>query len=293
MLFYKENFSRRLFIICNYIFLALAAAVCIFPILHVAAISLSSSAAVTAGAVVAWPVGLQLNTYKFVINNPDFYTAFGISVERALLGIIISTLLTILSAYPLSLRKNKFRARKFYVWFYLVAMLFNGGLIPTYLMVHYTGLIDSIWALVIPGAIPIFNVILLHNFFKELPDEISESAVVEGAGHWTVLTRILVPLSKPVMATLILFVAVGHWNSWFDGLIYMNHSNKYPLQSYLRTIVVEINLNVMQNISEIENISQKNATCAQIITAMLPIIIVYPFLQKYFTKGIILGSVKG
>jgi putative aldouronate transport system permease protein len=202
-------------------------------------------------------------------------------------------LVTVLAAYPISKRRNVFRSRDFYAWYIVITMLFSGGLIPWYLVIRYTGLIDTIWALIIPYAVPAFNVIILQNFFKELPDEISESAHIDGAGHWTLLFKIMMPLSKPVIATLILFVAVGHWNSWFDGMLLMNRPENYPLQTYLQTIVVQINVNAINNVETIKNICQRNSQAAQIIIAMLPILCVYPFLQKYFTKGIILGSVKG
>ncbi len=293
MLFHKEPLSRQVFIIINYVFLTLTAAVCIFPMLHILAISFSSNAAVNSGSVTIWPVGFQLSTYEFVISSSTFYTAFGISVKRVVLGIVISMILTILAAYPLSLSKRKFKARGFYAWFLVITMLFSGGLIPGFLIVKYTGLMDTIWALIIPGAVPAFNVILLQNFFKELPEEISESAFIDGAGHWTVLSKILVPLSKPVIATLILFVTVSHWNSWFDGMLYMNSPQNYPLQTYLQTIIVQVDLKALTNITDLTNICQQNSKAAQIIVAMLPILLVYPFLQKYFTKGIILGSVKG
>lgn len=293
MLFYKEPVSRRIFVVFNYVFLTISAIVCIFPMLHIVAMSFSSNAAVNSGSVVIWPKGFQLNTYQFVVGEPAFYRAFLVSIERTVLGIIADMLLTILAAYPLSLSKKKFKARQFYVWFFVVTMLFSGGLIPGYLIVKSTGLINTVWALILPGAVPVFNVILLQNFLKELPNEISESAFIDGAGYWTVLIRILIPLSKPVMATLILFVAVGHWNSWFDGMIYMNSPNNYPLQTYLQTIIVQVDLKTMISLSDVANICEKNSKSAQIVVAMLPILVVYPFLQKYFTKGIIMGSVKG
>lgn len=293
MPFYKESVSRRIFIAVNYIVLVLVAVVCIFPMLHIVALSFSSKSAVNGGMVVVWPVDFTTATYKFVLKEPKFYTSFFISVERTLLGIVVNMLLTILAAYPLSLRKEKFHARGFYAWFFMITMLFGGGLIPTYLAVYNTHLINTVWALIIPGAVPVFNVILLQNFFKELPDEISEAAFIDGAGYWTTLTRILVPLSKPVMATLVLFVAVNHWNSWFDGMIYMNDPSKYPLQTYLQTIVVQVDMKAVSSLSDVANIAQKNSKAAQIVVAMLPILCVYPFLQKYFTKGIIMGSVKG
>ncbi len=176
---------------------------------------------------------------------------------------------------------------------FIITMLFGGGLIPAYLSVRFTGLIDTIWALILPCAVPVYNVILFQNFVKALPEEILESAYMDGAGEWTVLLRMVLPLSKPVLATLTLFVAVGHWNAWFDGMIYMNDPARYPLQTYLQTIVVQLNLKSITNISQVTKISEQNSKCAQIIIAMLPILAVYPFLQKYFTKGIVLGSVKG
>jgi putative aldouronate transport system permease protein len=293
MLFYKEPVSRRIFVVINYIFLGFVSLICIFPMIHILAISLSSNAKVNAGVVSILPIEFQLNTYKFVIGNSKFYTAFFVSVERTVLGIVIDMLFTILAAYPLSMSKHKFKGREFYIWFFVVTMLFSGGLIPGYLIVKYTGLMDTIWALIIPGAVPVFNIILLQNFIKALPDEISESAFIDGAGHWTVLFKIIIPLCKPVIATLILFVAVTHWNSWFDGMLYMNRPEHYPLQTYLQTIVVQINLQTVTNLNDVKDICEENSKAAQIIVAMLPILIIYPFLQKYFTKGIILGSVKG
>lgn len=288
-----HSVSSKLFEALNYAFLAITALLCIFPMLHILAVSLSSNVAVNSNSVVIWPIGFQMNTYEFVIGGQKFYSAFLISIERTVLGIVINMVLTTLAAYPISMSRRKFKSREFYVWFFIITMLFNGGLIPSYLVVKNAGFIDKIWALVIPGAVPVFNVILLQNFFKELPNEISESAVIDGAGHWTILFRILIPLSKPVIATLILFVAVAHWNSWFDGMLYMNRPENYPLQTYLQTIVVQIDVNAVNDISQIKNICQENSKAAQIITAMLPILVVYPFLQKYFAKGIILGSVKG
>lgn len=293
MLFHKESFSRKVFTIFNYIFLSVCTIVCVFPILHILAVSFSSSTAVNAGKVIIWPVEFQINTYEFVTKGSEFYSSFMVTVERTVLSVLISMILTVLAGYPLSMSQKQFKGREFYKWFFMITMLFNGGLIPTYLVVSNTGLIDSIWALVIPCAVPVFNIILIQNFFKGIPYEISESAALDRAGHMTILFKLIVPLSKPVLATLTLFVAVNHWNAWFDGMLYMNRPENYPLQTYLRTIVVEINLETVTDLSVVESICQKNSKAAQIIIAMVPILCVYPFLQKYFTKGIILGSVKG
>lgn len=293
MKFYKEPLGRRIFIVFNYIFLVLTAIICIFPMLHILAVSFSSNTAVDSGTVIAWPKGFQLDAYELVMGNAKFYAAFWMSVKRTVIGVGVNMLVTMLAAYPLSMNKQKFPGRDLYVWYFLVAMLFSGGLIPTYLIIKETGLLDTIWALILPGAVPVFNVILLQNFIKELPVEISESASIDGAGYWTILRKMILPLSKPVLATLVLFCAVTHWNAWFDGLLYMNRPENYPLQSYLQTIVVEINYEAITDISMIADVSQKNSKSAQIIIAMIPILLIYPFLQKYFTKGIVMGSVKG
>jgi len=195
--------------------------------------------------------------------------------------------LSILSAYPLSKEKKDLDGRSFYAWFFVFTILFSGGLIPTYMVVSKTGLIDTIWALVIPSAVSVFNIILLLNFFRGLPREVEESAFMDGAGHWTVLCRMYIPMSLPVLATIALFTMVFHWNSWFDGLIYMNFPENYPLSTYLQLMV--INSNPMKtdpnNLSGILEISERTTRSAQIFLGALPILIVYPFLQRFFCKG--------
>lgn len=291
---YKESFSRKLFVVFNYLFCILIALVCILPLVHIFAISLSSDVAVNAGKVKLLPVDFSLASYEYILNEPKFFTAMLVSFKRVILGLIISMFMTVLAAYPLSKTKRQFAARQFYVWYFMIAMLISGGLIPNYLIISKLGLIDSIWALVLPTSINVFNIILLQNYIKSLPDEIMESAFVDGAGHWTTLWKIILPLCKPVLATLVLFVAVGHWNAWFDGLIYMDRPINYPLQSYLQTIVVDIDMDLIQSVDDaILNITQKSSKSAQIFLAMLPILCVYPFLQRYFTSGIVMGSVKG
>lgn len=294
--FRKESLGRKVFVILNYVFCVLIALICVIPMLHILALSFSDEVAVQTGAVSLLPVNFTTASYQYVSAKPEFFRAFAISLERVVLGVSIGMCMTILAAYPLSMRQNRFRARQFYVWYFMVMMMVGGGLIPTYLVISKLKLVDTIWALVLPCAVNVFNIILLQNYFKSLPDEISESAFVDGAGHFTTLVKIILPLSKPVLATLVLFTTVQHWNAWFDGLIYMNKPINYPLQSYLQTIVTELDMEMMQNM-EIEDImqhvSQKGSKSAQIFLAMLPILCVYPFLQKYFTGGIVMGSVKG
>lgn len=290
----KSTHSRKVFIAFNYFFCVLIAAVCILPMIHIFAISLSSNYAVNAGTVKFLPVGFTLAAYRHILKDSSFFRSMGISFLRVILGVVIGMSICVLAAYPLSKTTRQFRARPFYVWYFMITIMISGGLIPTYLVIAKLGLLDHIMALVLPGAVNVFNIILLQNYMKGLPDEIMESAFVDGAGHWTTLTRIILPLCKPVLATLLLFVSVGHWNEWFSGLIYMNKPSHYPLQSYLQTLVVDIDPSLVTNADDaLLNLTQKSNKSAQIFLAMLPVLMIYPFVQKYFTKGIVMGSVKG
>ncbi|MFD2329944.1 carbohydrate ABC transporter permease [Cohnella sp. GCM10020058] len=291
----RVSTSRKVFLAINYVLLGLTALICIFPLINVLALSFSSSSAATAGYVKLWPVDFTWASYKFVANKPEFIRAFWVAVERVALGFGINMLIGVLVAYPLSKEISSFRSRNMYAWFFIVTMLFNGGLIPFYMTVKTLGLLDSIWVLVLPGAVDVFNVILLMNFFRELPREIEEAASIDGASYWTTLWKIYIPLSKPALATVTLFTVVAHWNSWFDGLILMNSPKNYPLQSYLQTVVISIDLARIssQNALSLSEISDRTTKAAQVFLAALPILAVYPFLQKYFMKGLVMGSVKG
>lgn len=290
----RLSWSRRLFVAANYAFLIGLSATCLFPLIHVLAVSFSSSAAASAGMVKLWPVDFTLASYEFILRKKEFVRSFEVTLLRAPLGFAVNMLLTVLCAYPLSKEKRDFRLRTVYAWYFILTILFGGGLIPWYMTVKETGLLDTIWALVIPGAVPVFNIILMLNFFRSLPREIEESAFLDGAGHWTVLWRMFVPLSLPVIATVSLFTLVGHWNAWFDGLVLMNFPENYPLSTYLQLMVTNSSrLNFSgQSLLEVAEISQRTARAAQIFLGALPILLVYPFLQKYFVKGIVLGSVK-
>lgn len=287
--------KNSLFLIINTIFLITVALLCIIPMIHIAAVSFSSSAKAATGQVTLWPMDFSLNSYKYVAKRPAFWRSMLISMERIVLGGGLNLLLTILVSYPLSKAKSEFRSRSFYAWAFFITMLFSGGLIPWYMLIKQLNLINTIWALILPGAVPVFSVIILLNFFRQVPKELSEAAVIDGAGHWTTLWRIYVPVSTPALATILLFSLVGHWNSWFDGLILMNDPKQYPLQSYIQTIVVQRTYSMMtrEEIQQLATISDKTLRSSQIFLGSLPIIVVYPFLQKYFVKGIVLGGVKG
>ena len=286
--------SRKIFRICNGIILSGAALICLLPFLNLLAISFSSSTAVTMGQVAFLPVDFTLNSYKFVLEKPEFFRAFGVSAAKVAVGVPLNMLLSVMVAYPLSRTKDQFRWRNQYVWFFIATMVFSGGLVPWYMIINKLGMIDSFWALVLPVAVPVYNVVILTNFFKGIPQGIEEAARIDGASHWKVVWQIYVPLSKAALASIMLFSIVNHWNSWFEGLILMNKPENYPLQSYLQTVVVnrDVTLMTSQNAEYLSTVSERTSRAAQVFVATVPVLVVYPFLQKYFTAGAALGGVK-
>lgn len=233
--------------------------------------------------------------YEYILGNQIFWRSMLNSVIRVVLGVLLNLIMTCLSAYPLSKPHDKFFARTFFAWIFFIPMMIGGGLIPSFIVVKDTGLLNTIWALVLPGAVPIFYVLLLLNFFRQLPSELEEAAIVDGAGHWRILLHVFIPLSKPALATICVYAILGHWNSWFDGSIYMDELSKFPLLTYMRTIVINYNPDTMtpEELKKIMQLGTKTLQSAQIFVATLPILVTYPFFQKYFTKGLVVGSVKG
>ena len=293
----NKALGSRLFTLLNTILLIMMALLCLLPVLHVLALSLSSNSAVSAGKVLFWPVDFTLSSYQFAMKDAQFLRSFGISVLRVFLGVGINMILVVITAYPLSKTADKLHGRNLYMGFFFLTMLIGGGMIPTYLVVSKTGLINSIWALIIPGALPVYNMIIMMNFIRGIPRELEESALIDGASPLQILFHVLLPVLKPALATITLFCILGHWNDWFSGLLYMNQTTNYPLQTYLQTMLVDFETLLRQNsASYIEIVSKMNARtgrAAQIFLAALPMLAIYPFLQKYFTKGLTLGSIKG
>ncbi len=293
----RKSKGRKVFLCLNYVIVAVITLSCMIPLLNLLAMSFSSSQAIIENRVFLLPVDFTTRAYEYVLKNKEFWTSVMVSAKRVLLGVPLNVVMTILVAYPLSKSDHAFPARKYYVAFMLVAMLFNGGLMPTYFIVAKTGLIDTIWSLVLPGAVPIFSCIVLMNFFRGIPEELEESARLDGANQFQVLIRIFLPLSKPSIATVTLFSLIWHWNSWFEGLIYSNYTQNYPLQSYLQTLVVStteaLRTSDLKTIMELTQVNDTNMKSAQIFISVIPLMLVYPFLQKYFTTGLTLGSVKG
>lgn len=287
--------AEKVFGVVNLILLAVLAIVCAAPIVNTLAVSFSNSAEVAAGNVLFWPKKPTFDAYEFILTRSAFFDSFVVTLERLVLGTVIQMVLVILCAYPLSMENKNFRMRTVYVWIFVFTMLFGGGVVPLYLTVKQSGMLGTIWALVIPGCVPVYNILLMLNSFRSLPKELSESFQIDGAGHLRTMLQLYVPLSMATLATILLFTMVGHWNSWFDGMLYMNSPEDYPLATYLRSVIISFDFTKVNSEDAylLARISTRTSKCAQIIVSMVPIMLVYPFLQKYFVKGVVMGSVKG
>ena len=292
MLKYK-TLENRIFDFVVTLILIILGLLCFLPLLHVLALSLSSKNAAVAGRVSFWPVEFTLASYEYLLNDSRFFQAFWISVKRVILGGGLNLICTVLMAYPLSLEKDEFPSRDRYMWFTIFCMLFGASLVPWYFVIKGTGLLNSIWALVIPSAVPVYNVIQLMNFFRNQPKAIKESAKIDGINQIQMMSLICVPLAKPAIATVTLFSIVGHWNNFFDGMLLINTPSKVPLQTYIQSLVINMSDTSKLSTEQLINMmSQRTFNSAKIVIATVPILIIYPFMQKYFVTGITLGSVK-
>ena len=292
MLRYK-TLENRIFDFVVTVLLVLLGLLCLLPLLHVLALSFSSKNAAVAGRVGFWPVEFTLASYEYLLKDSRFFQAFFVSVKRVILGGGLNLICTVLMAYPLSLEKDEFPSRDRYMWFTIFCMLFGASLVPWYFVIKGTGLLNSIWALVIPSAVPVYNVILLMNFFRNQPKAIKESAKIDGINQIQMMSLICVPLAKPAIATVTLFSIVGHWNNFFDGMLLINTPSKVPLQTYIQSLVINMSDTSKLSTEQLINMmSQRTFNSAKIVIATVPILIIYPFMEKYFVTGITLGSVK-
>lgn len=286
----KESIGNRVFDAVINIIMVLVLLVCLLPFVYMIAVSLSDPAAIMNGEVKFVPVGWNLNSYRQILTYPNFFRAYGNTFLYTIVGTAISLFGMILLAYPLS--KSYLRGSKFFTKLVIATMFFSGGLIPNYLLVSSLHLTGTRWAMLLPFAINPFNVIILINFFRSIPQELEEAALIDGMDYWKLLWKIIVPLAKPAIATVGLYAAVFFWNDWFNSLIYLN-SSQYPVMLYLRNIV-----NGTTMVGEAAGGADKTTIAisikaAVIIVSTLPIISIYPFLQKYFVKGMTVGAVKG
>lgn len=283
-------------IICIYgivIFLGLC---CLLPLWYIVAISFSKASAVEGNMVSLIPIGFNTVAYEEILTDAQYWRSFLISILRVILAVIINLVLTVSMAYALTKNNKQFHGRDIYMGILIFAMLFNGGMIPTYLAIKKYHLLNTIWALVLPGAVPIFNVILLMNFFLGIPKSLEEAAVLDGANPLQVLTRVYIPCSVPVLATVTLFSIVGSWNDFYSGLIYITRIENYPLMTYIQSLTINmeeiIKHGTMEDIIRASQVSEQNLNAAKIVVAVIPLMLIYPFLQKYFITGIVIGSVK-
>lgn len=277
-----------------YVFLIILAITTLLPFANVFSKSVSEDWAVVSGKVGVLPIGFQLDTLALVVKSRLFLNSFSISVLVTGTGTLLAILLTAITAYPLS-KKNVYGV-KFILVLYVFTMLFSGGLIPSYLLIKQLGLINNLLALILPGAISVFNLLVVKNYYESLPESLEESAKLDGASNFTILFKIILPLSTPVIATVSLFYAVGFWNDYFNPMLYINKVHLKTLQLYLRDIVMEAADPLAmadKSADELMNISTEGVRAATIIASTVPILLVYPYLQKYFIKGILIGSVKG
>ncbi|WP_419871971.1 carbohydrate ABC transporter permease [Candidatus Pristimantibacillus sp. PTI5] len=292
----ETSAASKIFDFILIILLVAISLLCILPIWYTLMVSLSQKSAAAAGIVSVWPIGFNLNSYMQIMKDAVFFNSFWVSIQRVVLGASLSFVVTVFMAYPLSKSTKEFRLRNVLMWILVFMMLFSGGLIPLYQTVKAYGLIDSVWVLVLSGGLPMFNVILVLNFFRNLPKELEESAFVDGAGPWYTLIKLIIPLSVPVLATVTLFSIVSHWNEFFSGLVFMTKPENYPLQTYIQQMVVQMDLTTINNdpeaLKRLNELSNQTLNAAKIFIAMIPILVIYPFLQRFFVHGITLGSVK-
>ena len=281
----------------NYILLTVLLVVVLYPLIYIISCSFSSGDALMSGRVKLFPVDLTLQSYKAVFKYQSIWTGYRNSIIYAIVGTLISMVLTLFAAYPLS--RDDFRGKKIFTVIILFTMMFSGGLIPTYLLVKNLDLMDTIWAVVLPGAVNAYNIIVARTFFANtIPKELQEAAEMDGCTDFRFFVRIVIPLSTPIIAVLSRWVVVGLWNSYFGPMIYLNSQEKYPLQLVLRRILLLSQVNLNQSNIDPETI-RKNQYLGEmlkygtIIISTLPLMIVYPFVQKYFVKGVMIGSVKG
>lgn len=292
----KESAGDRLFDIINYILLAIVLAIVLYPLIFVAVASISNPAAVVKGEVWLLPKEINFTGYEKVFANKEILNGYMNTIIYTVVGTIVNVGMTILAAYPLS--RKDFRGRNIFTALFVFTMFFSGGLIPTYLIVKDLGMTNTMWALIIPNAVAVWNIIIMRTFFQQsIPFEIQESAQIDGCGNFKILLKIILPLSMPILAVMTLFYSVAHWNSFFSALIYLTERDKYPLQLFLREILIQSNMQDMIQTSE-ESLAKtimeaESIKYALVIVANLPILMLYPFLQRYFVKGMIIGAIKG
>jgi putative aldouronate transport system permease protein len=297
----KDTRADKIFLIFIYVFLAISLLIVLYPLIYIISASISNPHLVNSGEMWLLPKGITFEGYRTLLGNSSIWRGYLNTIYYTVLGTSINLLVTLPCAYALS--REDFYGRRAFTNFMLVTMFLSGGLIPSYLLIRSLGMLNTVWALVIPGAVSVYNVVVTRTFFQStIPREMEEAAIVDGCSDFRLFMQIVLPLSTPIIAVMALFYGVGHWNSFFSALIYLSDRSMYPLQMILREILIlqDMSSNTVNNVtSEMANMLYSKQQLAQVIkygvmiVSSLPVIIVYPFLQKYFVKGMMVGSIKG
>lgn len=290
---YKRSIPEKIFSVFNVVILSLLAFITLYPFVYVASISFSTVSEAARSGFHFFPREVTLESYKMVFNNSSLIIAYGNTIFRTVVGTLLSLLVSSMFAYSLSRNNTPFK--KVVLMLLLFTMLFSGGIIPSYMLIKNLGLLNNRWVYILPGLVAAYNVIILRNYFMALPGELHESAKVDGANEFLIFFKIILPLSTPVLATVALWLAVSHWNSWMDGILYITDNDKHVIQVMLQRLILQNELAVLGpgKGTLMQTFSTETVKSATIIVSIVPILIVYPFIQKYFTKGIMLGAVKG
>lgn len=289
----SEKLSDRIFHITVVALLTITSLAFVYPILVLVSSSFSDAYAIMSGRVFFLPVNPTLAAYKLVFNHPEIWGAYGNTIKYTLIGTSINILMTVLGAYPLS--RNDLYGKRILMGFVTFTMFFSGGLIPSFLLIRDLGLLDSMWAILLPTSVSVWNLVIMRTFFQNnIPNELWESAALDGANDMSFLFRIVLPLSGPILAVMVLFYGVGHWNSWFTSMLYFNTRAKYPLQMILREIIIQSSTQDLSgaSVSDTEMIGE-GVKYATMMVATVPIMCLFPFLQRYFVKGVMIGALKG
>ncbi|MGN7938308.1 carbohydrate ABC transporter permease [Virgibacillus sp. 6R] len=288
----RESVQYKVFKVFNTIILLLIVFCTLYPFVNVVAQSFSSEAYINAGKVNLIPKGFNIDTYKTVASDSMFWVNYKNTVVYTVVGTTISMFLTTIFAYALS--KRRLVGRRFLTLFAVFTMFFNGGLIPNYVLINGLGFGNTMWAIVIPGAISIYNMLIMKSFFENMPEELEEAASIDGLNTYGILLKIILPLSKAVIATMVLFYAVGHWNSWFPAFLYLDQKELFPVTIYLRNLIAGVSGGTSAGATSADNLTQISANIKSVtmVLTILPILTIYPFVQKYFVSGVMLGSVK-
>ncbi|MBE9913518.1 carbohydrate ABC transporter permease [Paenibacillus donghaensis] len=291
-----ESRGDRVFNALIYIILGLVTIIVLYPLVFVFSASISDPQTVLRGEMLLWPKGINLNSYAKIFQNKDILSGFSNTLLYTSVGTLINLGMTIIAAYPLS--RKDFVGRNWFMGLFVFTMFFGGGLIPTYLLIKDLGMLNSFWVMIIPNAVSIWNIIIMRTFFQQsIPYELQEAATIDGCSNIQILNRIILPLSMPIIAVMILFYAVGHWNAFFNALLYLSDKDKFPLQLILREILIQGQTSDMVKMSTESAIKQQREVegikYAVLVVANIPVLILYPFLQRYFVKGVMIGAIKG